>query len=79
MRTPTTSATTTAEDAAVADRPQQLSLLAGDVPLQFRLDERTRRSGLAHVAQLRAQMLAQAASRRSAASTTTTTDQQLAA
>ncbi len=44
--------------------PEQLSLLAtDDVPAQFRLDERTRRSGLAHVAALRAQIIAQAATR----------------
>ena len=48
----------------IADVPEQLSLLAGSVPLQFRLDERTRRSGLQHVAALRQQMLAQAAARR---------------
>ncbi len=44
--------------------PQQLSLLSSaSVPPQFRLDERTRRSGLAHVAALRAQIQAQAAAR----------------
>jgi len=44
--------------------PEQLTLLqVPSVPLQFRLDERTRRSGLEHVAQLRAQIAAQAASR----------------
>ena len=44
--------------------PEQLTLLtAADVPLQFRLDERSRRSGLAHVAALRAQVAAQAARR----------------
>ena len=46
------------------DVPEQLSLLAGSVPLQFRLDERTRRTGLQHVAELRQQMVAQAAARR---------------
>jgi len=45
--------------------PEQLTLLGSPaVPLQFRLDERTRRSGLEHVAQLRAQIAAQAAGRR---------------
>jgi hypothetical protein len=45
--------------------PEQLTLLASpSVPLQFRLDERTRRSGLQHVAVLRAQMAAQAEQRR---------------
>ncbi len=43
---------------------EQLSLLAApSVPLQFRLDERTRRNGLQHVAALRAQIAAQAAQR----------------
>lgn len=47
------------------DVPEQLSLLAApSVPLQFRLDERTRRTGLEHVAALRALMVAQAAERR---------------
>jgi len=46
--------------------PEQLSLLSTpSVPLQFRLDERTRRAGLQHVAELRALMTAQAAERRS--------------
>jgi len=44
--------------------PEQLTLLsASDVPLQFRIDERTRRSGLAHIAALREQVAAQAAQR----------------
>ena len=48
---------------------EQLSLLSiPSVPLQFRLDERTRRSGLQHVAELRAMMAAQAANRRNSAS-----------
>jgi hypothetical protein len=43
--------------------PQQLSLLPtrDDLPLRFRLDERTRRRGLAHVAQIRALLAARAA------------------
>lgn len=46
------------------DHHEQLTLLsASDVPLQFRIDERTRRSGLAHVAALRQQVAAQAAQR----------------
>ena len=45
--------------------PEQLSLMGtASVPLQFRLDERTRRSGLAHVAELRAQLANQAAASR---------------
>ena len=48
---------------------EQLSLLSiPSVPLQFRLDERTRRSGLQHVAELRAMMAAQAANRRNGTS-----------
>ena len=46
-----------------APAPEQLTLLPTDVPLQFRLDERTRRSGLQHVAELRAQIARQAAAR----------------
>lgn len=39
--------------------PEQLTLLApGSVPVQFRLDEATRRRGLAHVAEIRAQLAA---------------------
>ena len=34
-----------------------------DVPLQFRLDERTRRRGLEHIAQIRRQLANQAAKR----------------
>jgi hypothetical protein len=34
-----------------------------DVPLQFRLDERTRRLGLEHIARIRRQLAAQAAKR----------------
>ena len=52
---------------ATIDAPEQLSLLgAPSVPLQFRLDERTRRNGLQHVAELRALMAAQVANRRTA-------------
>ncbi len=43
--------------------PEQLTLLTVEIPLQFRLDERTRRSGLQHVAELRAQIARQAAAR----------------
>lgn len=48
---------------------EQLSLLVtapparSTLPVQFRLDERTRRNGLRHVAELRAQLAAQAAAR----------------
>lgn len=41
----------------ITARPEQLTLLpAAEVPLQFRLDEVTRRRGLAHIAELRAQL-----------------------
>jgi hypothetical protein len=45
--------------------PEQLSLLSPSesVPLQFRLSERIRLSGLAHVAALRAQLAQQATER----------------
>jgi hypothetical protein len=48
--------------------PEQLALLADDasvapLPLQFRLDHRTRERGLAHIAALRAQLAARAAAR----------------
>jgi hypothetical protein len=49
-----------------ADVAEQLSLLAiASVPLQFRLDERTRRAGLQHVAELRALMASLSADRHS--------------
>jgi hypothetical protein len=55
----TTPTTTSAKGAG-----EQLSLLsAPSVPLQFRLDERTRRSGLQHIEALRAQIAAQVAAR----------------
>jgi hypothetical protein len=39
--------------------PEQLALLTvSDPPLQFRLDQRTRERGLAHVAAIRAQLAA---------------------
>ena len=56
---------TPAEHISATSAPEQLSLLnvSAEVPLQFRLNERTRLSGLAHVAALRAQLAAQAAQR----------------
>jgi hypothetical protein len=51
-------------DTVASDLPEQLSLLTAAVPLQFRLDERTRVAGLQHVAELRRLMIAQAAGRR---------------
>ncbi len=48
-------------------RPQQLPLLdASDVPVQLRLDERTRRIGLAGIAMVRA-LLEEQRARRTAA------------
>ena len=38
-------------------QPEQLSLLVpSDLPLQFRLDRRTRERGLAHIAEIRRQL-----------------------
>ena len=46
------------------EAPQQLALLsAADLPLQFRLDSRTRLSGLAHIAAIKAQLAERAAAR----------------
>lgn len=43
---------------------QQLTLLpAPDVPVQFRLDEATRRRGLRHVAEIKRQLAARQAAR----------------
>jgi hypothetical protein len=48
----------------LAPPPQQLALaIHEEVPVQFRLDEVTRRRGLRHVAELRRQIAAQAAGR----------------
>ncbi len=45
-------------------RPEQLSLLSpSDLPVQFRLDRRTRERGLAHIAQIRRQLASNAARR----------------
>ena len=47
--------------------PEQLALLTiSDPPLQFRLDQRTRERGLAHIAAIRAQLAALAADRQAA-------------
>ncbi len=53
--------------------PEQL-VLVGEVPtsVQFRLDQRTRERGLAHVAAIKAQLAARAAARQSVEPTTTT-------
>lgn len=44
--------------------PEQLALLTptADVPLQFRLDQRTRQRGLAHIAVIRRQLANRSAS-----------------
>ncbi len=40
-------------------RPEQLSLLRrSELPVQFHLDQRTRERGLAHVAEIRRQLVA---------------------
>ena len=47
--------------------PAQFALLTlSDPPLQFRLDQRTRERGLAHIAAIRAQLSALAADRQAA-------------
>ena len=44
--------------------PEQLALpTAGEPPLQFRLDQRTRQRGLAHIAAIKAQLAARAGQR----------------
>lgn len=44
--------------------PQQLSLLPqAELPLQFRIDEATRRRGLRHIAEIRAQLAQRQAQR----------------
>ena len=44
--------------------PEQLALLSpGDIPFQFRLDQRTRQRGLAHIAAIKAQLAEKAAAR----------------
>mgnify|MGYP000741703999 CR=1 FL=1 len=44
-----------------SSQPEQLSLLApSELPLQFRLDRRTRERGLAHIAEIRRQLAARA-------------------
>jgi hypothetical protein len=50
---------------------QQLTLLqAPDVPVQFRIDEATRRRGLRHIAEIRLQLAARQAARTDAATET---------
>jgi len=55
----------TPDIASASGAAEQLSLLStsAPVPLQFRLSEQARVSGLAHVSALRAQLAAQAAAR----------------
>ena len=49
------------------ERAEQLSLLpASEVPLQFRLDEATRRRGLRHIAEIRRQLAVRGADRQAA-------------
>lgn len=58
----------------ITQAPEQLALLSpGDLPLQFRLDQRTRQSGLAHIAAIKAQLAARAAARQADAETHVTT------
>jgi hypothetical protein len=49
---------------ATNTQPEQLSLLpSSDLPVQFRLDRRTRERGLAHIAEIRRQLAANASRR----------------
>jgi len=51
-------------DPEIPQAPEQLALLSPTAsPLQFRLDQRTRQRGLAHVAAIKAQLAARAAAR----------------
>jgi hypothetical protein len=55
---------TGAPDTTTSEAPEQLALLDEfTLPLQFRLDQRTRERGLAHVAAIKAQLAARAAAR----------------
>lgn len=56
-----------------SERPEQLSLLPEvTVPVQFRLDEATRRRGLAHIAEIRALLERSSQARATAESTAST-------
>lgn len=58
---------TTESPTAPDATPEQLRLLnVSEPPAQFRLDQRTRERGLAHVAAIRAQLTALAAERHAA-------------
>ncbi|HSB87762.1 MAG TPA: hypothetical protein VLD86_15730 [Ilumatobacteraceae bacterium] len=51
--------------------PEQLALLpVSELPVQFRLDQRTRQRGLAHIAAIRRQLAAKAGEGRSTTATT---------
>jgi hypothetical protein len=56
--------TTATSTITPVDSPQQLTLMpASELPVQFRLDRRTRERGLAHIAEIRRQLAANAARR----------------
>ncbi len=56
--------TTATSTIAPADGPQQLTLLPpSELPVQFRLDRRTRERGLAQIAAIRRQLAANASRR----------------
>jgi hypothetical protein len=57
----------TAGDAMSASLDAEVELPQPSLPLQFRLDRRTRERGLAHVAAIKAQLAARAAARQSQA------------
>jgi hypothetical protein len=55
--------------------PQQLSLLPpAEVPVQFRIDEATRRRGMRHIAEIRAQLAARQAERQAVFAAVTQAD-----
>ena len=65
---PSTSSSTSTSIELLEDAPEQLNLLAPtQVPLQFRLDQRTRQRGLAHIAAIKAQLAAKAEAREAVA------------
>ena len=63
----TPEATPTAEQLTLLALTSAESLPEPGLPLQFRLDRRTRERGLAHVAALKAQLAARAAARQAQA------------
>jgi len=68
--------TSLSEQLEQPQQPEQLSLLrTSDLPVQFRLDRRTRERGLEHVAEIRRLLAAKHAGTTVAAANTTRRDQ----